>query len=139
MNSYEFHVAVRVRHPTLAPSDVTEAMGVTPSHSWQAGEPRRSLDGTPLEGLYRGSYWIAPAMPDERVSSSVISLDAALMASLRRLQHVERFIAGINADGGSVDLSVSIFGGGNIGLELSAPLLLRMGRLGVAVALDVYS
>lgn len=139
VNAYEYTVGVRVKHPDIDPAEVTAALGFKPEHSWKAGESRRTPQGEPLEGAYRESYWTARVIDADRISSDTLPLEVALGQSLARLQRADQFLARINAEGGSIALFVGIFGAKNFGFEFPPTLLLRMGRLGVTMTLDVYS
>src|SRR5256885_10605030 len=41
-SAFSYSVSLRVRHPTLDLSVLTEKLRLEPAHSWTAGEPRRS-------------------------------------------------------------------------------------------------
>jgi len=41
MGNYEFTIALRIRHPNIAPAEVTRNLGIEPLHAWRAGDPRR--------------------------------------------------------------------------------------------------
>jgi hypothetical protein len=56
---YHFRISLRVRHPSVAPEKITEAVRIEPKHSWKAGEPRQTPTGTPLTGDNRDTYWTA--------------------------------------------------------------------------------
>ena len=42
MSEYEFTVSLRIRHPSIAPSRITETLGIEPQHTWKAGEARHA-------------------------------------------------------------------------------------------------
>ena len=138
MNTYEYTIAARVKHPSIDPSVVTNALGIEPQHSWKAGGLRRTPQVEPLEGTYRESYWTGRIMETERTSSAEMPLEQALVRSAARLQKAGGFLSKLIGEGGSIELFVGIFGKGNLGIELPAALLTRLGGLGVAVSLDDY-
>ena len=138
MNAYEYTIAVRVKHPSIDPTVVTDALRIEPQHSWKAGVSRRTPTGELLEGTYRESYWTGQVLETERLSSDEMPLEDALNRSAARLQRAEEFLSKLIDDGGSIELFVGIFGAGTFGVELPAALLARLGGLGVAVSLDVY-
>ena len=43
MSEYEFALALRIRHPSIEPAQITEALGIGPQHAWKAGDARRGL------------------------------------------------------------------------------------------------
>jgi hypothetical protein len=57
MSEYEFTVSLRIRHPSIEPSRITETLGIEPQHTWKAGEARHDL----------GSGCRSPCSP-ERIS-----------------------------------------------------------------------
>jgi len=138
MNAYEYTIAARIKHPSIDPAVVTEALGLQPQHSWKAGAARRTPTGEPLEGRYRESYWTAQIVDAERISSTEMPLEVALAQSVALLQKNEKFLAKVADEGGSAELFIGIFGAGNLGIELPPTLLARFGRLGVAISLDIY-
>jgi Domain of unknown function (DUF4279) len=61
---YHFRISLRVRHPSIAPEKITEALGIEPKRSWKAGEPRQTPKGTALTGSNRDTYWTAECAAD---------------------------------------------------------------------------
>ena len=41
MSEYEFTISLRIRHPGVDPSSITQALAIEPQHTWRAGERRR--------------------------------------------------------------------------------------------------
>jgi hypothetical protein len=138
MSEYEFTLSLRVRHPAIEPTEITQALGIEPQHTWKAGEPRRSPGGDSLEGTYRESYWIGQLMNEPQLSSDLVSLERALRQTLAQLRRSHPFLEGINTDGGVAELHVSIFARENFRLDLSAESLALLSKLGLAVAIDVH-
>lgn len=138
MNAYEYTIAARVKHPSIDPSVVTDALRIQPQHSWKAGASRRTPKGEPLDGTYRESYWTGRIVESERMSSAEVPLAEALSRSVARLQRAKGFLSKLSDEGGTIELFVGIFGAGNLGIELPPTLLTRLGGLGITVSLDVY-
>jgi hypothetical protein len=139
MSEYEFTVSLRIRHPRIEPSRITEMLGLRPEHSWKAGDPhpRRSPEGTGVEGEYRDSYWTAPLMEQPQLSTTGVSVESVLVQTIDQLRRSQSFLEQLLAEGGSLQLSVSLFSRENFRLELSADTMGLMSRLGIAVVLDV--
>ena len=57
-----FQVSLRVRHPSLDPSEISKALELEPEHCFAAGE-RRQEDGR--RGLHPQTYWLAPIDMDQ--------------------------------------------------------------------------
>ena len=73
MGNYEFTIALRIRHPNIAPAEVTRNLGIEPLHAWRAGDP---LVGGP-SGLLQPASDAAPLVPD-MVLVPLIGFDRAL-------------------------------------------------------------
>jgi hypothetical protein len=138
MSEYEFTVSLRVRHPTIDPSTITRALGVEPQHTWKAGDPRRDPAGGSLEGAYRESYWMGRLMDEPQLSSTRLSVESVLLQTLAHLRRSQDFLEQLHTEGGVAELHVTLYARKDFRLELSAQSLALLGRLGLAVALDVH-
>jgi Domain of unknown function (DUF4279) len=138
MSEYEFTISLRIRHPRIDPARITEALGIEPQHTWRAGEPRRDPGGEELEGDYRESYWMGRLMEAPQLSSGRVSVETVLERTLDQLRRSHDFLEQLNTDGGVAELQVSLYARENFRLELPADSLALLGRLRVAVALDVH-
>jgi hypothetical protein len=137
MSEYEFTVSLRIRHPKIDPTRITETLGIEPQHTWKAGDPRRDPSGEDCAGVYRDSYWTARLMDKPQLSSGRMSVESVLLQTLTQLRRSHSFLEQLSADGGVAELLVSLFARENFRLELSANSLALLGRLRLSVALDV--
>ena len=138
MSEYEFTVSLRLRHPVIDPSTITRTLGIEPQHTWKAGEARRDPAGGTLEGVYRESYWMGRLMDEPQLSSARMSVESVLLQTLAHLRRSHDFLEQLHADGGVAELHVSLYAREEFRLELSEEALGLLGRLGLAVALDVH-
>jgi hypothetical protein len=138
MSEYEFTISLRIRHPGVDPSSITQALAIKPQHTWKAGDRRRGAGGEELDGVYRESYWMGRLMDEPQLSSSRLSVETVLLRTLAQLRRAEHFLRQLDTDGGVAELYVSLFAREDFRLELSAQTLTLLGRLGLAVALDVH-
>jgi hypothetical protein len=138
MSEYEFTISLRIRHPGIDPSRITEALGIEPQHTWRAGHPRRDPAGGQLEGVYHESYWMGRLMHEPQLSSAGTSVESVLVQTLTQLRRAHGFLEQLANDGGFAELYVSLFAREDFRLELSADSLTALGRLRLAVALDVH-
>ena len=138
MSEYEFTVSLRLRHPTIDPSRITQTLGIEPQHTWKAGEPRRDPVGGALEGIYRESYWMGRLMDEPQLSSARLSVESVLLQILAHLRRSHDFLKQLHAEGGVAELHVSLYAREDFRFELSGESLGLLGRLGLAVALDVH-
>jgi hypothetical protein len=138
MSDYEFTISLRIRHPTIDPAEVTQTLTIEPQHTWKAGDSRRNPTGESLEGTYRESYWMGRLMDEPQLSSERLSVESVLLQTLAQLRRAQDFLARLSEGGGVAELHVSIFARENFRLDLSSESLMLLGRLGLAVALDVH-
>ncbi|SRR5258708_17222757 len=138
MSEYEFTISLRIRHPSIEPLAITKTLGIEPQHTWKAGDARRGPAGEALEGSYRESYWMAILMPESELSSGRSTVESTLLQTLAQLRRAHAFLAELGTDGGVAELHVSLFARENFRLDLSAETLGALGRLGLAVALEIH-
>jgi hypothetical protein len=139
MSEYEFTISLRIRHPSIEPSRITQTLGIEPQHTWKAGDPRRGPAGGELEGVYRESYWMARLMEEPQLSSEQVSVESVLMRTLSQLSRSHYFLEQLHSEGGVAELHVSLFAREHFRLDLSAASLALLGRHRLAVALDVHA
>jgi hypothetical protein len=138
MSTYEFTLSLHIRHPTIDPCRVTQMLGIEPEHAWQAGAPRLGPAGEELEGVYRESYWTARLIQEPQLSCEGVSVESYLMQSVSMLHRAQGFLEQLTIDGGVAELHVSLFARGNFRLDLVAESLALVGRLRLAIVLDVH-
>jgi Domain of unknown function (DUF4279) len=137
MSDYEFTMSLRIRHPSVEPAEITRILGLEPQHTWRAGDTRRDASGDQLGGSYRESYWIARLMAEPELSSSGVGVETELTRTVAHLRKSFEFLQGLRAEGGEVELLVSLFARQDFRLELEPDSLAVLARLGVTVALEV--
>ena len=138
MSEYEFTVSLRLRHPTIDPSRITQTLGIEPQHTWKAGDPRRGPAGGALAGIYRESYWMGRLMNEPQLSSARLSVESVLLQVLAQLRRSHDFLEQLHTEGGVAELHVSLYAREDFRFELSGESLGLLGRLGLAVALEVH-
>lgn len=137
MSEYEFTVSLRIRHPNIDPSSITDTLGIVPQHTWKAGDARHEGSSGERAGVYRESYWMGRLMDDPQLSSGQVSVETVLLQTLTHLRRSQVFLEQLSTDGGMAELSISLFARENFRLELSSDSLALLGRLRLSVALDV--
>lgn len=138
MSAYEFTVSLRLRHPTIDPSRITQTLSIEPQHTWRAGDPRRGPAGGALEGVYRESYWMGRLMNEPQLSSERYSVEIVLLETLANLRRSQAFLEQLHAEGGVAELYISLYARETFRLELSDEAFGLLSRLGLAVALDIH-
>ena len=63
MNMDDFSIALRIRHPSIDPAEVTRQLGIVPRHAWRAGEPREIDEGEVGSPMHRETYWLGLLAP----------------------------------------------------------------------------
>ncbi len=109
-----------------------------PNHSHESGQPRKTPKGTPLEGVYRESYWNADPYDRGEYSSTDDLAEDALSEVVQLLEPHRIFIHKLRSEGGRILVQVSSFSGRNYALELPPELLGKFSALGVSLAHDIY-
>ena len=138
MNSYEFTVSLRIRHPAIDPAKITAALGIEPQHTWRAGEPRCDAAGVELGGAHHDSYWMGRLMEEPQLSSDSVSVERVILKTLSQLRRAQSFLEQLNAEGGVAQLLVSLYAREDFRLELPSEPLTLLGRMHLSVALDVH-
>ncbi|HEX7418186.1 MAG TPA: DUF4279 domain-containing protein [Steroidobacteraceae bacterium] len=138
MNTYEFTVSLRIRHPSLDPAEITRGLEMEPKNAWKAGAPRRTPGDEPLHGTYRETYWSAPLGEDSWRRSSPIALEPFLLNHLRLLGVHADFLKQLITDGGSCELFVGLAGRGEFGLEMPPSLLRLLADVHCTLTFDIY-
>ena len=131
---YHFDISLRVRHPSIAPEKITEALGVEPKHSWKAGQQRRTPKARLLTGNNRDTYWVANVAAGRWPSN----LNEAILDSLKKLARYRSFFHQIRIEGGTVELFVGWFFENQSGDVLTHPCLALAGDLQVDLSFDIY-
>jgi hypothetical protein len=131
---YHFRISLCVRHPSIAPEVITEALGIEPERSWKAGEARRTPTGKPLEGYNRHTHWGA-GIAAGRWPSDV---NEAIHDALKRLVCHRSFLHHIRAEGGAVELFVGWFFDNQSGDVLTHQCLALAGDLQIDLSFDIY-
>lgn len=138
MSEYEFTVALRIRHPTIDPATISAALGIQPQHTWQAGHPRCDPAGAELGGEHHDSYWMGRLMDEPQLSSDTVSVEGVILKTLNHLRRAQPFLEQLHAEGGVAELLVSLYARDVFRLELPSDALTLLGRLHLAIALDVH-
>ncbi|HTY50726.1 MAG TPA: hypothetical protein VMB48_13640 [Steroidobacteraceae bacterium] len=138
MSDYEFTISLRIRHPTIDPCRITDAIGLEPQHTWKAGDPRRDPEGGQLDGVFRESYWTGRLMGQPQLSSGQLSVESVLIQILAHLRRAQGFLDQLHAEGGVAEVHVSLFSRANFRLEWPPELVAGFGRIRAAIILEVY-
>lgn len=138
MPHYSYSISLRVFHPSIDPEEISQTLSLTPARMCKAGAPRQTPKGTPLEGVYRETFWYTKIVPEGERSSNDTLLEEFLLDVSQQLQPHREFFARVRAEEGRAELYLGTFGDRNYGFEFSPQLLASFGELGVSLSFDVY-
>ncbi|MDD3446509.1 MAG: DUF4279 domain-containing protein [Zavarzinia sp.] len=131
---YHFCISLRLWHPSIAPEEITRAIGIEPRHSWNVGEARRTPKGTMLAGSNRETYWCA----DVGAGRWPLEISAAIHDVLERLVRHRPFFHRIRAEDGRAELFIGWFFENQTGDTLTYPCLALAGDLQIDLSFDIY-
>jgi len=138
MQRYSYAIDIRIWHPSIKPEELTRVLGMQPSTFFEAGQPRKTPKGTPLEGVYRESYWNADPFDRGEYSSTDDLAEDALSEVLQLIEPHKAYLQKLRTEGARILIQVSSFSGRNYAFEFSPELLGKFAALGVGFAHDVY-
>ena len=140
MPDYNYCVALSITHPTLDPSDITEALGTKATRSRKFGEPRVSTKGKLLKGVNKESFWSLDLHKEKRLQASSIYLEDFISEQNVRFKEHEVFFGNLLKSGGYIEYFIGWFSTGNINMciTLSPELLLETAELHISVGICAY-
>ena len=140
MPDYNYCVTLKITHPTLDPSEITEALGAKAIRSWKFGEPRISTKGKLLKGLNKESFWSLDLHEEKRLQASSIYLEDFISDQNIRFKEHEIFFHNLIKSGGYIEYFIGWFGTSNINMcvTLSPELLLETAKLHISVSVCAY-
>lgn len=152
-DSENFRFALRVRHPSMDPADLSEAFSIEPEYSYRAGSVRTSRTSRTTASVHSESYWLGELTPSElapgvppfqdphvqrQLTAARASLSWALsLTCMRFLKTHADLLRNIRSEGGEITLLVTICNG-DIGPFTLMPEVSRVfGDLGVAIEFEL--
>jgi hypothetical protein len=138
MQRYSYTIALRIWHPFIKPEEITRVLGLRPRYFGEAGQPRKTPKGTPLEGVYRESHWSADPFDRGEYSSTDDLAEDALSDVLRVIEPHKAFLQKLRGEGARIVLEIDSFSGRNYAFELPPEILGKFAALGLSFAHDVY-
>ncbi len=137
MSGYEFMMSLRIRHPRIDPAEITRALGIEPQHLWRAGDQRLGSEGDEIGGKRRDSYWMGRLMAEPVLAQDHASVESEVEHTLGTLRRCFSFLETLKAEGGSAELHVSLYARKEFRLEFLPASLALLGRVGLAIVLEV--
>ena len=134
-NHYGYMISLRVRHPSLDPSEITSALQLNPDRTWRAGEPRTTPKGAPLKGVYSKTFWTRTFVEGEFRDKE---LPAAVGEIVDQLLPHRGFFERIRSEGGAAEFFVGWFFNRQSGGTFDSDLMSRIADLKIDLSFDVY-
>lgn len=129
-------MSLRIRHPRIDPAEITRVLGFEAQHTWRAGDLRRDSAGHELGGTHHETYWMGRLMGKPELAQDNVSVESEILHTLGTLRRCFDFLATLKAEG-SAELHVSLYAREVFRLEFLPEALSLLGRLGLAIALEV--
>ncbi len=143
-----FELSLRIRHPSMRPTDLSRELGLEAKHSFCAGEPRESRGShVSPASVHAESYWlgsldatVSPADPwlsnfDKAATRSLGS--AIALGAVRFFRSKAALFERLHKEGGEVSLLVSFSPTAVGSFTLSPEVTRTFGELKVTVEFEV--
>lgn len=128
-----YSLVLTIKHPTIEPATISEALGLSPTRSWTAGEPRTTPAGTVLPGVNPASFW---SLSEARTGHR--EFFAAALDMVQNLERSVDFLSHLTDSGGIISIVVQLPGKVNIGDQIAPGELMRIARLGIFLGVEVF-
>jgi hypothetical protein len=151
-----FQLSLRIRHPSLDPTQISQELGIEAEHSFRAGQPRQSKSGVAPAAVQTESYWLAPlspaskfdTVPFEPLPNVLISqhlIDAAVERNLAwalglcaaRLHKHAVFMQTIGAQGGEISLLVTLSATALNPFNIRPQVSRMFGEMGITLEFEI--
>ena len=148
MSPDDFSIALRIRHPSIDPTEITRKLAIEPQHAWRAGEPRH-VDDDSGSSLHRETYWVGLLPPplagpapwsqrvEENLRRSAALPQASLYFTLLNMKRSARFWREFADQGGTVECLIQVHKADRFQLDLSQALLLALVELRITLSIEV--
>ena len=130
---FDYSVSLQVKHPNLNPTAIATELGLEASHSWAAGQPRQTPNGTALSGVRSESY-----CKFEIASGTDGELASCLRNVLNHLKSRGEYLRSIRSSGGLLLFYIFWYPNGDTGEVFPTSLLQDMVDLGIELGINVY-
>ena len=145
-----FRLALRVRHPSLDPTELSRAFRIEPEYSYRAGSVRTSRNSTTPASVYSESYWVGKlAATDQsfagtqRIAQRQLAMAkgnltwALALSCGQFLKAQADLLRSIRAEGGEVTLLVTICSDQLDSFSLAPEASRIFGELGVGIEFEI--
>lgn len=106
MPQYEYSVSLRVIHPELKASEISDYLSMKPSKSYDVGSERKAKNGRPLGGLYKESLWSRDLSLGKKIDAEEKEFDEFIAEQNFLFLEYKDFFKKVRATGGEVEYFV---------------------------------
>lgn len=133
LDDSKFSVALRIRHPSVDPKEISSQLLWPASFSYMVGHPRCTPKGNPLPGTNKDSFWYAdvPIEGGQSLSEVIDSLN-------RRLAPHAKYLEQLTQTGAKSEYFIGWYIAGNAGDSLDWKLLEACAALRIRLSFDLY-
>lgn len=129
---------MRIWHPEIDPTFISETLQMSPKRSWKVGERRSTPKGNLLKGKNKESYWTSLIHKEKQLFSTNVFLENYIENHTKKMHKYAKFLNEIRETSGRIEYFIGFYIEGNSGSVLPSSLLLSLGKLGIDLAFDVY-
>ena len=159
MSPHEYSIALRIRHPSIDPNEITRHLGFIPQHEWRAGEPREMGADEIGSSTHLETYWLgllptrelAPSLAHGPLAtvalikqaltafkrSAIHPLQFRLYLTLLKMKRDAAFWREFAEQGGTVECLLQVHETDRFQLDLSPTLLLAFVELKIPLSIEV--
>ena len=130
-----FRVSFHVSHPNIPASEIESAFGLPTRYSRSAGNPRKTKQGIPLEGIYKETN-VSFALHEQPLSFDDVSIDEFVMNALRSFD--ADYLRKIYESGGGCYFLFGVFSSGNVMFDFGVDVIQGLASLNIGVKFDFY-
>jgi hypothetical protein len=156
-NPQPFQLSLRIRYPSMDPTDLSRELKIEAEHSYRAGDPRPTRSGIAPASVHAESYWLGALDPakwppdisfpehprlqfaaEHLRATATNSLSWALSLSTTRFFHLHAaLLRRIGSEGGQISLLVTLSASEVDGFTLLPEVSRAFGDLGVTVEFEL--
>lgn len=129
-----FEVELLIVHPTLAPEDISVALGLEAQHFHRVGDRRKIFKGTHLEGVYRDTRWRHSVLHETEEQWFA----AKLAVFIDNLLPHKAFFGDIRASGGSACVIVQFLDSDYFGDEITRDTMAKLVALELDLGIELF-
>ncbi len=139
MPQYEFSVSLKIVHPEMKSSAISEKLSMQSEIFNDVGAERKSGDGRLLGAAYESTIW-SKSLSGGKVDAEEMLFEDFVSNQNSNLSIHQKFFKEVREAGGSVEYFIGWFSSGSINMNivLEPELMQKTSALGVAIVLCAY-